>query len=130
LRGDEPPVDEDVMTTVSRLQVAVLFDADGATSAVRQSGGHAVIESDETIWEAQRLLANEGLLVEPAGATALAGVIADVAAGRLTPTDCVVVVLTGAGWKDAEALARLAAANDVATIEPDEIAAALDSSAA
>jgi threonine synthase len=95
---------------VSGLQVPLLLDATGATAAVRESGGHAVEVSDDDIAAAQRLLARrDGLLVEPAGATALAGLLADARAGRVGPQDRAVVLLTGAGHKDVTALDRLAA---------------------
>ena len=120
LRNEEPVVDQ-VLTTISGLQVAVLLDADGVTEAVRESGGHAVVVDDPEIWEAQHLLAREGLLVEPAGATALAGALADVRAGRLAADDQVVVVLSGAGWKDGSALNRLAGSDEIPTITPAQI---------
>jgi threonine synthase len=103
-------------TSVSGLQVPLLLDAAGATAAVREYGGHAVEVDDEEIAAAQRLLARQdGLLVEPADATALAGLLADARAGRTGPEDRAVVLLTGAGHKDAAALDRLAAA----PVEPD-----------
>ena len=125
LRNQEPVVDR-VRTTISGLQVAVLLDAEGAKGAVRESGGHAVVVEDPEIWEAQRLLAREGVLVEPAGATALAGTIADVRAGRLAAADQVVVILSGAGWKDGSALSRLAGQDEIPTITPAQIAMTLD----
>jgi threonine synthase len=110
LAGGPPGLDRPLSTKVSGLQVSLLLDADSATAAVRESGGHAVEVEDEEIAAAQRLLARqEGLLVEPAGATALAGVLADARAGRLGGEDHIVIVLTGAGHKDLVALDRLAA---------------------
>lgn len=99
----------EVTTTVSGLQVSVLFDADGVTAALNASGGHATLVSDEEVRSAQRRLAAEcGLLVEPAGAAALAGAIADARAGRLGPEDRVVLMLTGHGLKDWAGLASWA----------------------
>ena len=116
LAGGSPGLDRPLSTSVSGLQVPLLLDAAGATAAVRESGGHAVEVDDEEIAAAQRLLARQdGLLVEPAGATALAGLLADARAGRTGPEDRAVVLLTGAGHKDAAALDRLAAA----PVEPD-----------
>lgn len=128
LAGDLSGLPGSVTTHVSGLQVAVLFDGPGAVEAVSRSGGHLTEVDDEAIDEAQRLLArDEGLLVEPAGATAFAGALADAREGRLSPADRVVLVATGAGWKDAAALERLVAtdgggvAPPVTVISPDDI---------
>lgn len=119
-----------VTTTVSGLQMAVLFDAEGAPAALRETGGHDVAVSDHQVLAAQELLAGYGFLVEPAGATALAGAIADLAAGRLAADEPIVVLATGAGHKDEAALDRLVAARlgpqpGVPVIDPDDVADAL-----
>ena len=88
-----------------------------------ESGGHVTEVDDEAAWAAQRVLAREeGLFVEPAGATALAGLLADVAAGRVGGDDDVVVVTSGAGHKDPTAAARLAEGNPPHGIGPEDIA--------
>lgn len=126
LRGDVTPLSGPVTTTVSGLQVPVLFD-DGAVEAIEGSGGHVVEVTDERIWDTQRLLAREeGVFVEPAGATALAGALADCAAGRLRPTDHVVTIMSGAGHKDPTAVARLVAGNDPLRVPADRVEAAFD----
>lgn len=107
--GDYSGIGGETTTSISGLQVAVLFDGPGAWQAIRSSGGHLVEVTDDQAGQAQNLLAEEGLLVEPAGATAFAGVLADIAAGVLGPRDRIVVVATGAGFKDADSLGRLAA---------------------
>lgn len=126
LDGDLSGLDQRCTTRVSGLQVAVLFDGHGAVEAVRESGGHLVEVDDSEIDSAQADLATEGLLVEPAGATALAGALADAAAGRLGPDDRVVLITTGAGWKDSAALSRLGGVQAPPCIRPDEIAPALE----
>jgi threonine synthase len=117
LRGEGAALRTPVRTSVSGLQVAELVDADDAGRAVRESGGHAVVVSDEQIHAAQRLLAQDGVLVEPAGATAVAGVLADAEAGRLSTRDVVVVILSGAGYKDAAALRAAASDNAVLSVD-------------
>lgn len=77
---------------------------------MRGSGGHLVEVTDEQVRQAQRALAHQGILVEPAGATAYAGALADAAAGRIGPDERVVAVATGAGYKDSAALARIGTA--------------------
>jgi threonine synthase len=115
-----------VTTAISGLQMAVLYDADGAVAAVRDSGGHAASVSDDAVRLAQSRLAREhGILVEPAGATALAGVIADAGAGRLGHDDRVAVILTGAGYKDLAALQVVAGATEVPTLPPAGVEAVL-----
>jgi len=81
--------------------------------------------TDEQVDAAQAALARQGLLVEPAGATAYAGALADAAAGRLGPDDQVVLVATGAGYKDSAALARLAGTDPVRRISANQIREAL-----
>jgi threonine synthase len=131
LAGDLTGLKEPCTTTVSGLQVAILFDGLGALEAITGTGGHLTEVSDEQIAEAQRLLAREhGLLVEPAGATAYAGVLADLAAGRLSTSDKVIVIATGAGYKDANALALLAGDAPVPHITADQIAQTMDRLAA
>jgi threonine synthase len=95
-------------TTISGLQVELLAEREGAPRAVNESGGHVVEVADEAVHHAQQLLARaDGVFVEPAGAAALAGLLADAELGRLDGASPVVVMLTGAGWKDLAALERL-----------------------
>jgi threonine synthase len=126
LAGDFDGLTDACTTTVSGLQVATLFDGPGIVEAIRGSGGRLVEVDDEAIWRAQSLLAGAGILVEPAGATALAGVVADAEAGRLTQSSRIAVVATGAGYKDSEALTRLVGGRTATRIRPGEIAEALD----
>lgn len=108
LNGDMSPLPV-VDTTISGLQVPVLFD-DDTVEAIESTGGWLVEVSDQQAWDAQRLLATEeGVFVEPAGATALAGMLVDVADGTLGSDDSAVVILSGAGHKDSAAVQRLAA---------------------
>jgi threonine synthase len=80
--------------------------------------------SDDAIFRAQAVLADAGLLVEPAGATALAGLIADLDEGRVRGDEDIVILATGAAYKDAAALDRLAG-GEVELIEPEDVADAL-----
>ena len=96
-------------TNVSGLAVPIDLDATRALQAVRDSGGNGHLVADEAAWEAQATLARrEGLFVEPAGATAVAGLMAAVAAGEVGPDDRVTCILTGSGFKDGAAVARMA----------------------
>lgn len=121
-QGDLTPVSR-VTTSVSGLQVARLLDPNRAVGAVEESGGHVVQVSDEDVFVAQaHLMKHEGIVVEPAGAVALAGALADAASGRLSSIDNVVVLATGAGWKDPGSLERVAPAPDQsAPVRPDDL---------
>jgi threonine synthase len=114
-------------TSISGLQVATLFDADDVVAALEESGGHLVEVDDDEVRDAQRQLAlHDGILVEPAGATAFAGLLTDVRSCRITEAENVVVVGTGAGFKDPDALRRLAPTKPRRTISIDEIESVLE----
>lgn len=92
---------------ISALQLPHPPDGQLAAEAVAASGGWGTHVSDAQILHAQRRLAvTEGLTAEPASASALAAAIEDARRGRIGSSDCVVLIITGAGWKD---LSRFAA---------------------
>jgi threonine synthase len=77
--------------------------------AVRQTGGSAVAVDDETILDALgRLARTEGILASPEGAATLAGAAALRARGDLRPGERVVLVVTGSGLTDRDALQQAA----------------------
>lgn len=119
--GDLSPLSGPVTTTISGLQVSELFD-DDAADAIIQSDGHVTEVSDEQAWHAQRLLAREeGIFLEPAGATALAGLLLDLQTGLIGPDDHVVVIDSGAGHKDETAVKRLTSDNPARPIAPSDL---------
>jgi threonine synthase len=88
-------------SAISGLQLPAPPDGVLAATAVRASGGWGCAVPDQAAWDAQDLLtSDEGIFVEPAAAVAIAAIIGDVAAGRLTAADRPVAVLTGTGLKD------------------------------
>lgn len=96
----EPRIDACV-TEISGLQLAAPPDGLLAAEAVRRTGGWGCIVTDRAAWDAQLLLTRrEGIFVEPAAALAVAAIMNDVDAGRLTASDRPVAVLTGTGLKD------------------------------
>ena len=100
----------EVGTHVSGLAVPIDLDATRALHAVRDSGGNGHLVPDEAAWEAQAILSrHEGLFVEPAGATSVAGLMAAVVAGEVGADDRITCILTGSGFKDGAAVARMAA---------------------
>ncbi|MCS6953182.1 MAG: pyridoxal-phosphate dependent enzyme [Bryobacterales bacterium] len=102
-------------TRISGLSVPFDIDASAALAELRATGGQGVEVTDEEIYEAQRLLARlEGILAEPAGAAALAGLLKLVRQGRFDRDEPAICLVTGSGFKDPESLTTLAeAAADV-----------------
>lgn len=78
-----------------------------ALQAIRESAGAAAGISESEIVESVRLLASEGLFVEPSGAVTIAGVRNMVLSGDIKPTEKVVCVVTGSGFKDFERIAEM-----------------------
>ncbi|GBF07737.1 threonine synthase, thrC2 [Deinococcus aerius] len=97
---DEP------QTLATAIRIGNPASADLARAAVRESGGLFDMASDEEIMHAYNLVAAEGVFCEPASATPIAGLLKLHAAGRLTPGQTVVAVLTGNGLKDPDAALR------------------------
>ena len=88
-----------------------------ACRALEESGGTAVVVSDEEILDAEaRLGRTEGIYAEPAGAAPVAGVERALAEGVIEPDETVVVAVTGFGLKDTESARR--AAGDATSIPP------------
>lgn len=87
-------------TVATAIRIGAPARGEQALQAAADSGGRIVAASDEQILAAQRRLAAEGLWVEPASAAGLAGLTAEIAAGRLQPQGRVVLVCTGHGLKD------------------------------
>lgn len=72
-----------------------------AMKAIRESKGTAQTVTDNEIIEAQKMLARkEGLFVEPAGASSIAGVKKLVELGEVSEDETVVCIATGHGLKD------------------------------
>jgi threonine synthase len=72
-----------------------------AVNAIRQSHGTAETVTDAEILDAQKMLARlEGLFVEPASASSIAGLKKLVEKGEIDKDECIVCVVTGHGLKD------------------------------
>lgn len=74
-----------------------------SVAAIRSSRGMVSQSGHADVAAAQRTLAAEGFFVEPASATALAGLRALAADGRLPPGRRIVIINTSAGVKNLEA---------------------------
>jgi threonine synthase len=109
-------------SAISGIQLTAPPDGDMVLRALRESGGWAISVPDEQTYQAQADLAgHEGLFVEPAAAITLAGLRADLAAGRLSGGARVVCLLTGVGFKDAGALQRMVEARTVQPIRAEDM---------
>ena len=87
--------------------IAIGNPADGyqVVQTVRDTHGTGVAVTDDQIVNAIRLLAEtEGIFTEPAGGTTLAGAVDLVRRGIIHRDDCVVVCVTGNGYKTAEVM--------------------------
>ncbi len=74
-----------------------------ALRAATQTGGRYITISDQHILAAIARLGREGIFIEPAAATAYAGLEAAVKQGLFDASDPVLVMLTGSGLKDVKA---------------------------
>jgi len=107
-RGDECGQTVTATTKISGLQVPNVIDGHWAVTECRASGGTGHAVSDESIWQAQQRLArDEGIFTEPAGATALAGVLEAAREGRIRRDARIVCLVTGTGFKDEASLSRM-----------------------
>jgi threonine synthase len=104
-------------TIASGLEDPYPWDADCAMEGVAKTGGQGETADDSEILEAVRDLARcEGVFAEPSGAAALAGARKMREGGAIDRDQLVVVLVTGSGLKDIEALRKLV--GPVPTIEP------------
>ncbi len=90
-------------TVATAIRIGNPVNAIKALSAIRESGGTAETVSDEEIVRAQHELAYlEGIGVEPASASSIAGLRKLVEMGIIEKDECVVCVTTGHLLKDSE----------------------------
>jgi threonine synthase len=109
-------------SAISGLQLTAPPDGDLVLRALREAGGWAVSVPDDATYAAQaELAAREGIFAEPAAAITLAGVRADMAAGRLHGGERAVCLLTGIGFKDANAVQRMVEDREVRAITAEDI---------
>ena len=93
-------------TRVSGLSVPVDIDATLALGLLYENGGQGIAVSDEEVFAAhRRMLSEEGVFCEPAGATATAGWLRAVASGAVDARERAVCLVTGHGGKDPDSIA-------------------------
>jgi len=109
-------------TCISGLSVPFDIDASLALQHLRQSNGLGLTVSDGEIYECQRLLfEKEGIFAEPAGATALAGLCQALRDGQVDPSEPMVCLVTGSGFKDPESVAAAAGKRSELLLAPEDL---------
>jgi len=99
-------------TRITGLQVPSVLDGDDAVQACGKSGGTGHLVSDESVYELQlRLAREEGIFCEPAAAVPLAGALQAAGRGEVSPESTIVCLVTGTGFKDQNAVDRMAGSN-------------------
>lgn len=121
-QGCEEARDVDCKTAISGLQVANVIDGNEVITACRDSGGTGHAVTDQEVFSAQqRLVREEGVFCEPAGAVALAGAIRAKHRGELDPASRVICLVTGSGFKDATSIERINTDSDCPFVELDKL---------
>ena len=95
-------------TVATAIRIGAPVSWKKAVNAIRSSGGTAETVTDDEILAAQKLLARvEGIFVEPASASSIAGLIKLVNAGVIDKDERVVCVTTGHGLKDPDTAIKM-----------------------
>ncbi len=95
-------------TVATAIRIGAPVSWKKAVNAIRNSGGTAETVTDEEILAAQKLLARtEGIFVEPASASSIAGLIKLVNNGIIHKDERVVCVTTGHGLKDPDTAIKM-----------------------
>lgn len=88
-------------TVASAIRIGAPINWKKALSAINNSGGTAETVTDNEILEAQKMLARyEGIFVEPASASSIAGLKKLIDYGEIDRDELIVCILTGHGLKD------------------------------
>lgn len=94
-------------TVATAIRIGRPARGEQALQAAEESGGRIIAVSDSAILSMQRRLAAEGVWVEPASATGLAGLAAEIQRKRLYGRDQrVVAICTGHGLKDPDIISQ------------------------
>jgi len=95
-------------TVATAIRIGAPVSWKKAVNAIRNSGGTAETVTDDEILAAQKLLARvEGIFVEPASASSIAGLIKLVNNGVIGKDERVVCVTTGHGLKDPDTAVKM-----------------------
>jgi threonine synthase len=99
---------ENPETVATAIRIGKPARGEQAIQAAEESKGRIIAVTDEQILDMQKLLARlEGIWVEPASATGLAGLAYEIANGRLNPKGKrIVAICTGHGLKDPDIITK------------------------
>jgi threonine synthase len=121
----EPVADPETIATAIRVGSPASWT--GAVTARDESDGLFDAVTDEQILSAYRLLSTrEGVFVEPASATSIAGLVVVAGDGRLPAGSVVVCTVTGHGLKDPDTALKGLAEVEPVPVDPTAVAAALE----
>jgi threonine synthase len=121
----EPVAEPETIATAIRVGSPASWA--GAVQAKDESDGLFEAVTDERILHAYRLLAQqEGVFVEPASATSVAGLLITAADGRLPAGSLVVCTVTGHGLKDPGTALEGALQIEPLPVDPQSVASALE----
>ena len=85
--------------------MARVLDAQNVVDKVLLTGGSGQMVSDESVYAWQRrLIREEGIYTEPAGATSMSGLALAVEKGQVRPEDKIVCLVTASGFKDLKSI--------------------------
>jgi threonine synthase len=102
----KPVAKPETIATAIRIGAPVSWKK--AVNAIRDSGGTAETVTDDEILDAQKMLSRlEGLFVEPASASSIAGLKKLVENGTIDKDERIVCVTTGHGLKDPDVAIRM-----------------------
>jgi len=100
-QNKEPLHEAEENTIADSIAVGIPRNPVKAMRAIERSAGAFIAISDAQILESMKRLGHlEGIFAEPAGATALGGVLAATQKGLIKPEESVTVIVTGNGLKD------------------------------
>jgi threonine synthase len=120
-----PVAEPDTIATAIRIGSPASWDS--AVKAKNSSAGLFEAVADEKILEAYRLLAREeGVFVEPASATSVAGLLLTAADGRIPDGSTIVCTVTGHGLKDPATALEGNIEVEPLAVDPGAVAAALE----
>ena len=95
-------------TVATAIRIGAPVSWKKALNAIRDSHGTAETVTDEEILSAQKMLARvEGLFVEPASASSIAGLVKLVENGTIDKDERIVCVTTGHGLKDPDTAVKM-----------------------
>jgi threonine synthase len=98
---------ENPETIATAIRIGKPARGEQALQAAEESGGKIMAVSDDEILAAQKLLAANGVWVEPASAAGIAGLKHEIDAGRFDPRGKrIVTICTGHGLKDPDIITK------------------------